>query len=74
MSARLMDLPPRDFRRLLDRAERETRARLTDHGTAAAFVLRGAPPATYEAEPLFELETPPERGPEPLRGQTALDL
>jgi hypothetical protein len=71
MSPRLFDRPPADFTHQLDRLDRETAARLRDHGTAQTFQLRGTPPATYDAAPLFEYHAP-DHGPEPLPGQTSL--
>lgn len=70
--AGLFDRPPPDYRPALDRLRRETAARYTDHATARDFTLRGAPPATYEATPLFTPEPEPEKGPPPIPGQLTL--
>ena len=59
------------FAAQLARLERETAARLVDHGTAAAFTLHATPPPVYEAAVLFQLDRP-DTGPAPLPGQ--LDL
>ena len=70
---RMFEPPPPDYRPALARLDRETTARLTDYGTAQSFTLRATPPPTFEQSALFQPDTEPDHGPEPIPGQMDLE-